>query len=121
MALRQILARRLVVSSAIVLLELHSAFAVAVRSGRLATILQPKLWQQVEKDQAHWTLLEISAEVRQAAQQLIETYPLRSLDAIHVASAQVFSKRLRRPLLFVSGDKRQINAAATMGFETKEV
>jgi predicted nucleic acid-binding protein len=119
--LRRTLARRRVVSSAVILVELHSAFANAVRSGRLATMAQPKLWAQIEKDREHWTLLEISADVRQAAQQLIETYPLRSLDAIHVASAKVFAMRLRTQILFVTADTRQLHAAASLGFETAKI
>ena len=119
--LRRLVARRHVVSSTLVLVELYSAFASAVRSTRLATIAQPGLWKRVSADRLHWTLLEVTADVQRAAQELIERYPLRSLDAIHVASAQIFTLRTRASVLFVSADTRQLAAATSLGFETASV
>lgn len=46
------------------------------------------------------------------AEALLEAHPLRTLDAVHVASARLFQKRMRVPVLFVTSDARQLTAAA---------
>jgi len=56
------------------------------------------------------------------AEVLVATHPLRTLDAIHVASAQLFSSRLAAPeLVFVSADRRQTAAAAAGGLAARHI
>lgn len=48
--------------------------------------------------------------------------PLRTLDGIHVASAQFPAARVARPeLRFVTGDKWQTEAVAAIGFAVKYI
>ena len=95
--------------------ELHSAFIRRVREGTLPSVALPRLFKRVGADRAHWTLVSVTVEVLAEAEALIETHPLRTLDALHVASARVFQKRLRAEVIFVSADQRQLAAAAREG------
>jgi predicted nucleic acid-binding protein len=76
----------------------------------------PEILKRVAADRAYWTLVEIANDVLAAAETLVGAHPLRPLDAIHVASAQLFAARMMRPaLMFVSADARQASAAAVLG------
>jgi predicted nucleic acid-binding protein len=114
-ALMKALARRRVVSSVLMPAELHSAFCRRVREGTLASMALPRLFERVAIDRLHWTLVQTTTEVLDEAEALLEAHPLRTLDAVHVASARVFQKRLRVPVRFVSADARQLAAAAREG------
>jgi predicted nucleic acid-binding protein len=50
------------------------------------------------------------------ARDLINRYPLRSLDAIQLACAVVAVNTLAAPMVFISGDGKLLNAAAGEGF-----
>jgi predicted nucleic acid-binding protein len=118
-ALARLLARRRVVSSVLLPLELHSAFGRRVREGTLATIDQPRLFARIAEDRPHWTLVELTDEVLREAGTLLEHHPLRSLDAIHVASARIFAIRAGADMIFVSADRRQRLAAAAVGLQVR--
>jgi hypothetical protein len=57
------------------------------------------------------------------AKTLSASHPLRALDAIHVASAQLFGNRLggTRSFTSVSADIEQTTAAEELGLETRYV
>ena len=68
------------------------------------------------------TLVGVGTEVLDAAERLVAVHPLRTLDAIHVASAQVFAAGVSASgLMFVSADKRQTEAAAVSGLATRYI
>lgn len=114
-ALLKLLNRRRVASSVLMPVELHSAFVRRTREGTLATVALPRLFSRVGSDRRHWTLVETTSEVLDEAQRLVEAHPLRTLDAVHIASARVFQQHLRSPVLFVSANHRQIDAARRDG------
>jgi predicted nucleic acid-binding protein len=120
-ALMKALARRRVVSSVLMPVELHSAFSRRVREGALATIALPRLFERVATDREHWTLIQTTKDVLAEAEALLETHPLRTLDAVHLASARVFRRRMRVAVTFVSADERQLTAAAREGLTIKPV
>ena len=120
-ALMQLLRRGRVVSSVLMPAELHSAFSRRVREGTLATVALPRLFTRVASDREHWTLIETTREVMADVETLLESHPLRTLDAIHLASARVFQRRLRAALTFVSADARQIAVAGREGLTTATV
>jgi predicted nucleic acid-binding protein len=61
-------------------------------------------------------VLNLTVQVVQSAIGLLERFPLRSLDALHVACA------LEWPAdLFVTADRRQLAAAAASGLRTRKV
>lgn len=66
----------------------------------------------LEADLADATVLQMTDEVALETIRLLETYPLRSSDAIQIASALVW-----RSELFVSADAKQCTAARSAGLE----
>ena len=119
--LMKLLAKQKVVSSVLMPAELHSAFARRVREGTLATVALPRLFTRVAADRDHWTLVAPTREVLMEVEALLESHPLRTLDALHVASALVFQRRLGAPVVFASADVRQVSAAARERLTTKLV
>ena len=76
----------------------------------------------VDSYRAHRALVEITSEVLRTAEILVANHLLRTLDAIHVASAQRFAARMTAlELTFVSADTRQSAVAASIGLPTKEI
>ena len=115
----QLLRRDACVTSAVMPIELRSALRRRVSEGSLHGERVPEILKRVASDRAFWTLVGVSSEVLAAAETLVATHPLRALDAIHVASAQLFATRIGAPgLMFVSADARQTTAAAAIGLPT---
>jgi predicted nucleic acid-binding protein len=110
------------VSSAVLPVELRSALRRRETEGTLEAARVPEILKRVSADRDYWTLVDVGAEVLGAAEKLLAVHPLRTLDAIHVASAQVFAAGLSEPdLMFVSADKRQTDAAAVIGLATRHI
>ena len=80
----------------------------------------PAILKRVATDRAYWTLVGVG--VLDAAERLVAVHPLRTLDAIHVGSAQVFAAGVSASgLMFVSADKRLTEAAAVIGLATRYI
>lgn len=109
------------VSSVLLPVELHSAFCRRERAGTIAAASVPRLFQRVAVDQQYWTLVEVSPFVLSSAQRLVEEHPLRTLDAVHLASALIFAERVGVPLTFVTSDARQHEAARRLGLDARMV
>lgn len=111
-----------VVTSVILPVELRSAFRRRVSEGTLDAARVPEILKRVTTDRAYWTRVEIASDVLAAAEALVSAHPLRTLDAIHVASAKLFEARITVPgLLFVSADVRQTAAAAAMRMTIRHI
>ena len=118
----QLLRRHECVASAVFPVELRSALRRRVSEGTLEAARLPDILKRVTADRPYWTLVEVGADVLGAAETLVATHPLRTLDAIHVASAQLFAARVSSPeLVFVSADKRQTEAAAAIGLAVEHI
>jgi len=118
----QLLRRYDVVTSVIVPAELRSALRRRASEGTLDAERVPEVLKRVARDRAYWTLVEIASDVLMAAETLVATHPLRTLDAVHVASAQIFAARITQPdLMFVSADARQTKAAVAVGMTSGHV
>jgi predicted nucleic acid-binding protein len=110
------------VTSAILPLELRSALRRRVAEGTLDGKRAPEILKRAAIERDFWALIEVSRDVLVAAEMLVATHPLRALDAIHVASAQLFAGRIAAPkLLFVSADARQTSAATALGMATRHI
>ena len=108
------------VASAVLPVELRSALRRRVSEGSLDGALLPGILSRVAADRAYWTLVEVGADVLATAETLVATHPIRTLDALHIASAQLFAARVPTPeLIFVSADTRQTDAAAAVGLVVK--
>lgn len=113
---QQLLRRHDCVISAILPVELRSALRRRVAERTLDSSRVSEILKRVAGDRAYWTVIEVGTEVLSGAEALVSAHPLRTLDAIHVASAQLFAARLSiSDLIFVSADKRQTEVASAIG------
>jgi len=118
----QLFRRHDVVTSAVLPVEVRSALRRRVSEGTLDPARVPEILRHVTTDRAYWTLVDVGTEVLAAAEALVGTHPLRTLDAIHVASAQLFSGRMTASkVIFVSADVRQTTAAAAVGMTVRRI
>ena len=120
---QQLLRRHDCVTSALLSVELRSALRRRVTERTLDNLHVSEILKRVMADHAYWTVIEVGAGVLSGAEALVSVHPLRTLDAIHVASAQLFASRLpiAADLIFVSADKRQTEAAGAIGLMTRHV
>lgn len=119
---QQLLRRHDCVTSAILPVELRSALRRRVTERTLDSSRVSEILKRVAGDRAYWTVIEVGTEVLSGAEALVSVHPLRTLDAIHVASAQLFAARLSiSDLTFVSADKRQTEVASAIGMTTRHI
>ncbi len=119
---QQLLRRHDCVTSAILPVELRSALRRRVAERTLDSSRVSEILKRVAGDRAYWTVIEVGTEVPSGAEALVSVHPLRTLDAIHVASAQLFAARLSiSDLIFVSADKRQTEVASAIGLATRHI
>jgi uncharacterized protein len=118
----QFLRKNRCVVSAVLAVEVRSALRRRVTEGALDASRVPMILKRFTADRAFWTTVEVSREVLAAAERLSAAHPLRALDAIHVASAQLFTARIgSAAFTFVSADTRQTTAAAALGMTTRHI
>lgn len=118
----QLLRKNDCVVSAVLPVEVRSALRRRVAEKTLDEKRVPAILKRFAADRPFWTVVEVSGEVLAAAETLSAAHPLRALDAIHVASAQLFAARTASPkLIFVSADLRQTTAAAALGMATRHI
>jgi predicted nucleic acid-binding protein len=96
--------------SVLVVPELISTLCRLVREGRLSPENYQSLKSAVQTDLADADLCDLSQDAFDQALHCLERHPLRALDALHVGSALVY-----QPDIFVSADRRQIEAADREG------
>ena len=116
----QLLRQHQCVTSQLLPVELRSALRRRVADGSLDARRVPDLLKRFAADRQFWALIEVTSDVLQAAEKLVAAHPLHTLDAIHVASAELFADRLATSeLTFVSADARQTAIAAAIGMATE--
>lgn len=83
-----------------------------VSAGRLARLQNLALLHMAH----HYAVIPFSQSVLIQARSLVNRHPLRTLDAIHLASAQEAQTILNTPITFVAADKVLLAAASAEGF-----
>ena len=110
------------VTSALLSVEVRNALRRRVADRSLDAGRVPEILKRFAIDREFWALVEVTIEVLETAEILVAGHPLRTLDAIHVASAHLFAARMTGfELTFVSADTRQSAVAASIGLPTKEI
>jgi uncharacterized protein len=118
----QLLRRSECVTSAVLPVELRSGLRRRAAEGSLEVARLPTILKHIAADRPYWTLIDVGTDVLAAAETLVAAHPIRTLDAIHVASAQLFAARVSIPgLTFVSGDKRQTETAVAVGLAARHI
>lgn len=106
--------------------EMASALARRMREGVLSTQQRNALFQAFVRDARSFTVVELGQAIAQQAAALLLTAPLpvrlRTLDALHVASARFAFDRARRRGVttgsFVTADRALLDAASWAGLPT---
>ncbi|HSB71181.1 MAG TPA: type II toxin-antitoxin system VapC family toxin [Candidatus Methylomirabilis sp.] len=115
--LRALLRRYRVLSSAVMPVEAVSAFSRRHASGELTARDFQAIIARLEKDRAHWDLVEVTSEVLSRAEDLVRRTSLRALDAVHVASVLTVERAAGLRFAFVTADAVQRDAAAGLSLE----
>src|SRR3954454_11133965 len=110
------------VMSAVLPVEINSALRRRFTEGTLDEAQIVAILKRFTADRAFWTVIDVSRDVLATAESLCAAHPLRTLDAIHVASAQLFGGRIGvSGFTFVSADVRQTAATAALQIPTRHI
>lgn len=108
---RRLLQRYRFLSSAIAPLEVLSALSRRRTSGEVAPRDFMAIRSRLHKDRSYWELVEVGAIVLSQAEEVVQKTGLRTLDALHVASALAFQAASGLTIPFITADVRQRAAA----------
>jgi predicted nucleic acid-binding protein len=115
---RALLRRHRLLSSAILPVEALAALGRRHRDGQgLSASDHAAIIGRLQADRAHWELLDLTRTVLSRAEQLAIEQALRTLDALHVASAIEFETAADHRIPFVTADRRQREAALRVGLD----
>ncbi len=102
--------------SIICLPEMMSALNRKVREGNLSAENYLNLKEQIAEDIKDIQIINLVPKVVEGSITLMENNMLRSLDALHLSCAITWKSDL-----FISSDKRQIQAAENSGLQVRHV
>lgn len=105
-----------VVCSRLTLIETRRVIRRALTESRLTEAEADGLLTAFGQAAARWAILEVSDKVAQRAEERFPVEPVRSLDAIHLASAMILRESLP-DLLILSTDERIRFNAHQLGFD----
>jgi len=88
------------------------------REAGLADTLIRNIADTFRKDWESFIRVEVNNELNGYIDRVVEGYPLRGLDAIHLASAMVIHEKLPENFVFACFDEELVRAAKSEGFET---
>lgn len=121
---RTLLRTNRLLSSAITPVEAVSVFNRRRAAGDLREADFDAIMARFTKDRAYWELIAVSATVLDQAEDVIARAGVRTLDAVHLASAVVFANAVGLALgsvPFITADVRQRDAAGSLGLEVQWV
>lgn len=101
--------------------EVAAALAILARTNHISLRDRDLAYRRFLNDTAHlYYLVPVRTDDFHAAAQLTQRHPLKAYDAIQLAVALRYQALARRKLnlIFVSGDKQQLRAAAAEGLAT---
>ena len=115
---RELLAAYEFLSSAIAPIELHSAVQRRYRLGEITRTNYNTIVSRVKIDRSFWQLVESVPQVLTKAEEVVINHNVRTLDAIHLASALIIQQSLHVSFPFISADERQLAAARRCKLQT---
>ena len=114
-AARRLLRRYRFLSSAVAPVEVLSLLSRRCAIGELAQRDLAAIQARLDKDRSYWELVEVSEIVLDRAEELVQSTGLKTLDALHIASARTFQAASSLAIPFITADVRQRKAAETLG------
>ncbi len=113
----RLLRRHVVVASAIAPVELASALRRCRTEQRLSQSQFEWISTRLREDKEHWTLIEADSAVLTRAEHVTTHTAVKTLDAIHLASALTLQDQARHAVPFITGDLQQRAAAEALGLD----
>ncbi len=118
-ALRAVLAAAAkVTTSRLTLIETRRVVRRAERDGRITAAQSADILAIFAQASSTWAVVEISEEIARRAEDAFPTEPVRTLDAIHLASA-LFLRQSFPDLVVATADERVRTNAALLGFQAE--
>ena len=102
----------------IALLESRSAIRRREREGDISGPDARRILDQIEEDSTALYLVQPSSAVIGETARLLDSHPLRTLDALHLAGCLTIQHSAPPPLIFVCADDRLCDAASREGLTT---
>jgi predicted nucleic acid-binding protein len=112
---------RPIATSRLSYLEICSCLARLKRQGSVSAKAHAAVSKQLEKEFLSYRKIELTSELFEIARSFVERYPLRSLDAIQLASAARLKRVAGDLLIFAGADRRLLEAASAEGFQVVDV
>jgi len=100
-----------VATAKVALVEVHAGLARRRRAGDLSVVAYERTCRQFEEQWRTYVRLDLRDDILGQARELVQRHPLRSLDAIHLASALALRAALEQEVRFVAADGRLVQAA----------
>ena len=88
----------------------------AIRSLVPQAPMPARFCQRLSEEVRDTIIINLTPDVIHSSVKILETAPVRTMDALHVACASAWAADL-----FVSADHRQLAAAKTVGLKTRHV
>jgi len=107
-----------IVTSSVAYAETVASFYRKKRETNLKEQVIGKILNSFRDEWKSFIRVQVSAKLNEVVDQVIERYPLRGFDAIHLASATLMRKALPEDFLFACFDQRLSMAAKDEGFNT---
>lgn len=101
--------------------ETFSAFRRRVRE---AALTEPHYQEVIRRFLEEWPAyvrINLDESILERSRTLLERHPLRTLDAIHLASAIELQEQLHEPSVLISADAQLLRAAMAEHLETKRI
>jgi len=100
------------VLSQLTLVESARGIRKAERDGKLSKEKALSAHRVLDDAAGHWIILDLAGDVLERAKQEFPAEPVRSLDALHLASALVFNNHLGKVAMLSLDDRIRTNAVA---------
>jgi uncharacterized protein len=96
--------------------EACSAFARELRAGSVSADDHAAAQENLRTWKRKWREVQPSESLRTIAEELLDRYPLSAAGAMQLAAAYIWSEQRPFRRCFISGDKRLLGAARSVGF-----
>ena len=115
---RKLVKENSLLSSAILTSESFSALSRRRQGKEIDDKMFDRLVNRIKKDLPYIEIIKLTDDVLKTAEEVILRSTVRTLDAIHIASALLFRELTGIELTFVTSDKKQEESAKNEGLKT---
>jgi len=107
-----------IVTSFVAYAETMASLSRKKREANIENTLIREVVGSFRRDWESFVRVEVNDELNSYIDHVVEVYPLRGFDAIHLASALAVSEMLPDDFLFACFDDRLVSAARSEGLQT---